>query len=145
MKLFQTAIFLFMGCVPVTDPDKLIGDSDRPVDPGVEDFQSSQAENDLVLGGDTGDDPEPLRSILQISLEGLVLTVNHDDLTLDCAAVFINELSFEDNEITVTYTETPLSSPCNFQLTYKVNVEELAPGPYTFTAEGDSESFEIPE
>jgi len=143
MKPFKSAILLLVGCTPITDPNKLIGDSDRPADPTVEGFQSMELDGDAPF--DSGEDTEPLRSILEISLEDLVLTVKHSELIFDCDAVFTNELSMEDNEITVTYTETPLSSPCSYELNYKVNVEELVPGPYTFTAEGESETFEIPE
>ena len=135
MKYTVCLVALLTAC---RNPD-LIGDSDRPFDPDVGEFNSNS-----WGGGDDGIEPSLNR--LSLTMEGLVLQIEHIQLYFDCEVEFVNELSIEGNQVTMNYTNTPMTTSCPFDLSYSVDFSEqdLSPGEYVYNAEDDSDTFVIP-
>jgi hypothetical protein len=145
MKPIISTLILVAGCTPVTDPEKLIGDSDRPFSPEVGGFDSSLSNTPNELPGGTGLESGS-ESILEINLDGLKLYVDHSAIVLDCEAEFINRVTFDGQVIKMEYTDTLLVDECTFTLTYTLDFseEDLDPGTYTYSAADNQAPFVIP-
>ena len=128
MLLFTTLACFFFN---------LAGDSDRPL--------TGEPKTAPPIG--VVRDTSSASSNLLLFLDGLILTVEHSQVTLDCDAVLINEHSIDGSEITMVYTNTPLITECSHDFVYELDFthDNLSAGIYTFYAAGDVAAFEIPE
>jgi len=145
MKPMFPSLSLIVACTPVTDPEKLIGDSDRPFSPEVGGFDSGESPVPNELPGGTGLDSQ-IGTVLEINLDGLILYVDHSQVILDCEAEFINRVTLDGQVIKMEYTDTLLVDECTFTLTYTLDFseEDLDLGTYTYSAADNQAPFVIP-
>jgi len=119
-------VLMLFSCL---NPDKLIGDSDRPLE------SSGYVPNS---------EPE---SLLNLEVSGRTLSVDHQNVYLPCteADQFLNELTIVGTNLEWQYAEENPGSECfeYYSFDYDIDLSDLSIGTYTFTAANDSAQFEI--
>lgn len=147
---------LLLACIS-TEKD-LIGDSDRPFEPSINDFESSlditsandNDQPDEVFGEDSGENPveDPNaspNSALSVSIDGDDIQVEHTLVNLPCDFDSA-EINFSVNtalfQVEIIYTEREPEN-CYYNLNYDINFEGAPSGTYLLTAQEDEINFEI--
>ena len=143
---------LLLACIS-TEKD-LIGDSDRPFEPSINDFESSlditsangNDQSDEVFGEDSGENPNTSpSSALSVSIDGDDIQVAHTLVNLPCDFDSA-EINFSVDaalfKVEIRYTEREPEN-CYYNLDYDINFEGAPSGTYLLTAQEDEISFEI--
>jgi hypothetical protein len=132
-------ITLFISCIS-TNKD-LIGDSDRPFDPPIQDFNSTAEEPNPneTNGGDSAIN-------LSVTVQGSTLQIEHTSVPLPCDIDFDEEMTtdvdIDDYFIEIIYSERT-SDDCHFNLDYELDFMDAPSGNYLLTAQGDDVYFDI--
>ena len=137
---------LFFACIiPNTEKD-LVGDSDRPLDPSIESFETLPSEDSAGAEPDPDETVPEITSYIYAEVDGDDILVEHYQIHLPC--------DFETSEASMTadvdtflveiiYTERE-PDDCYQDLSYILDFENAPPGTYQLRAHDDETTFLFP-